>query len=534
MILGIPSRGSHLQLFQTKANGRQRFPPSSIFTNNTVYQFSSTTRQTLQQNGIHHDDHISSTKQQKGSRGPGRRRVIAPAIVTFSLASACLYWYTQKSDSSLKIFDRPRFTPFKIVRREEVSPTSILLTLRPSLWKPDKANADPYEEQWRKGTWSVEAKQPQLQIARAYTPLPPIEGGTPGDLRFLIRREHKGEVSGYLHDLPVDAEVQLRGPNPEFELPDEVTDVIFLAGGTGIAPALQVAHSLLEMRKGPLPPKIRIVWASRKRADCVGYDAPITTESGKGAGQVVEMLQSFQKKYPDRLVVEYFVDEEGTFPDQKKISQMTKSRASIRMQPIASRIDSRLLFVSGPEGFVNFLAGPRKWEDGKETQGQLGGILGRMGLRDWKKLDITPPDLRLNLNSDILSLTRGQLLYDFHCWAKDIASVNPKGIKRTEVRGVFWGQEMEDCESSPVHLLGLLQDLEEMLAVFCARYNPDNSRSDENVAWSKREFDQYLEKLKVEGKIENISKTIFTVPVKRLEWNMKMQWKVLDVTDAGQ
>ncbi|TVY25625.1 NADH-cytochrome b5 reductase [Lachnellula hyalina] len=284
-------------------------------------------------------------------------------------------------------------------KREQVSPTCIILTLRPKAARSVECE-DPYGEVWGRGTWSVEVKQPELQIARAYTPLPPgVGGGGLGsDLRFLIRREERGEVSRYLHSLQEGAQVDLRGPKVEVELPAEVSDVVFLAGGTGIAPALQVVYTLLEKRKGggdrDRLPKIRIVWANRKREDCVGgyggdHNPPTGTGNGNAAlGYIVRELQSLQEKYPDSLQVQYVVDEEGTMLDQKRIPPLLNTPQSdaktVKYSPVTTRIDSKLLFVSGPEGFVDYLAGPKKWEGGKEGQGELGGVLRRMGIRDWK------------------------------------------------------------------------------------------------------------------------------------------------------
>ncbi|TVY37034.1 COPII coat assembly protein [Lachnellula occidentalis] len=337
----------------------------------------------------------------------GSRSSLPPKTKTKWLKLGCILaipvlsyiLYINVFPSTPKIFDPPRFTPFSIIRREQVSATSILLTLRPRDARGVECK-DPYGEFWGKGTWSVEVKQPELQIARAYTPLPPLEGGGKGgggDLRFLIRREHRGEVSRYLHGLQVGAQVELRGPKIEAELPAEVSDVVFLAGGTGIAPALQVVYTLLERRKGDMDklPKIRIVWANRKREDCVGggHGTDRNTLTGKGnenaaPGYMVRELQNLQDKYPDNLQVQYVVDEEGTVLDQKRIAPLlnpTQSDAkTVKYSPITTRIDSKLLFVSGPEGFVEYLAGPKKWEGGKEGQGELGGVLRRMGIRDWK------------------------------------------------------------------------------------------------------------------------------------------------------
>lgn len=286
------------------------------------------------------------------------------------------------------IFDSPKFTPFSIVSKEDVSPTSFIVTLRPRslVDNPKLAKSDPYEKEWGTGPWSVEFKQPQLQIARSYTPLPPRENDTTGDLRFLIRREANGEMSRYLARLAVGEQVELRGPHSELELPNEVTDVVFLAGGTGIAPALQVAHTLLQVRKpSENLPNIHIIWANRRREDCIGgADLHGAANTDRSEGTIVQELREFQERYPDNVRVDYLVDEEGKFLDQKTISRVTKREPEVKHQAVSTTIGSKLMFVSGPEGFVNFLAGPKKYWDGKEVQGELGGLIGKMGIRDWK------------------------------------------------------------------------------------------------------------------------------------------------------
>jgi cytochrome-b5 reductase len=298
-----------------------------------------------------------------------------------------LYYLYKDSlpDKQNKVFDAPRFTPFAIVSREDVSPTSMILTIRPKT----KLDSDPYTEYWQKGLWSVEFKQPLLQIARSYTPLPPTENTANGDLRFLIRKEPTGEMSNYLFELPVDGQVELRGPHTEFDMPENAQNVVFLAGGTGIAPALQVAHTLLEARKtGAAKPRIHIIWANRRREECIGAgayapDSYSTERTTQDLGVMVRQLRELQDKHPENLLVDYVVDEERTFIDQKMVSRAIKPLPESQDDNSPAQPNSKLLFVSGPEGFINYFAGPKKWWNGKETQGELGGILGRMGISDW-------------------------------------------------------------------------------------------------------------------------------------------------------
>jgi hypothetical protein len=99
---------------------------------------------------------------------------------------------------------------------------------------------------------------------------------------------------------------------------------------------------------------------------------------------VVRDLERLQQSHPNNLKVDYMVDEEGKFVDQKKVSSLTKNESGVKYGAVTTRIDSKLLLVCGPEGFVNFLAGPKIWKDGRETQGEVGGAIGRLCLRDWK------------------------------------------------------------------------------------------------------------------------------------------------------
>lgn len=194
-------------------------------------------------------------------------------------------------------------------------------------------------------------------------------------------------MSGYLQTLNVGAEIGLRGPHLEYELPKEVLGVnrvVFLAAGTGIAPAMQLIHTLLERRDQGT--EMRIIWANRRREDCVGglpaapldlktrWSKPSLGKTHKADSKIVQELEDLKEKYPGRLSIDYLVDEEGHFLDQKRIVTTVDSEDSKSTQ---------LLFISGPDGFVNYVAGPKRWENGKEEQGSLGGILGKINLKNW-------------------------------------------------------------------------------------------------------------------------------------------------------
>ena len=414
---------------------------------------------------------------------PTRARV-ALTVVASSLAGFALRPTRPEHDSSSLSssgLNPTSFTPFTLVKKEAVSSSSSLFTLRPTAHpfadtrRGGRRNGsdENVESPNHDGVWSVQIKQPQLQIARDYTPLPPplqpsssssaaaapasasILSDPPesarssadadaNDIRLLIRREHRGEVSNYLHALPPGSTVEVRGSKTEFKLPDDVIDVVFLAGGTGIAPALQVASALYardterrriqgrdiseakeEGREGQgregLGASMVLLWANRRREDVVGgvsdsvsagtsgWLAWITgrsrtrstkdmTEDGtQEQGLIVRQLETLKRarttidkdgKRHMGLQADYFVDEEGTFLTPSAVKQAIGSLNALR--PLShSGSDSRtagrrLLIVSGPEGFVTYWAGPKQWINGREVQGPLGGVLGQIKLDGWE------------------------------------------------------------------------------------------------------------------------------------------------------
>ena len=293
------------------------------------------------------------------------------------------------------------FVKYRLAGREDVSSTCAIFTLRPVLGGKGV--------EWRgegkeRAIQSVLFKQPQLQIARAYTLLPAEPGQADDELRFLIRREKGGEVSGYLHRLEAGAEVEVRGPNAEYVLPEKVGKVVFLAGGTGIAPALQAAKAVAGEAD------VHILWANRQREDCEGGKSDTVSEAGGSWGEmfsgwfsafgtpgkdakvqdaavekrpkseIVRRLEALKRDGQGRVAIDYFVDGEERFIKPVEATTLVRTSFSLDAKPEGKNV----LFVSGPEGFVNAWAGPKVWQNGEELQGPLGGALAKLDLKDWE------------------------------------------------------------------------------------------------------------------------------------------------------
>jgi len=288
------------------------------------------------------------------------------------------------------------FLKYRLTGREDVSSTTAIFTL-----KPVGAGINMTGEDLRRAITSVQFKQPQLQIARSYTLLPTELGQDPSELRFLIKKERNGEVSGYLHRLAMGAEVEVRGPSAEYVLPEKVSKVVFLAGGTGVAPALQVAKVVAGEAD------MHVLWANRKREECEGgrsdivqapsswsgmfagwfspFGTPATNESQQrtavaNKGRIVAQLEDMKRTGGGCMAIDYFVDEEGTLVQPTDAMILAKSSFSTdHAEP-----GRKIMFVSGPEGFIKHWAGPKEWANGREVQGPLGGVLSTLDLKDWE------------------------------------------------------------------------------------------------------------------------------------------------------
>lgn len=314
--------------------------------------------------------------------------------------------------------NRASFKTYTLVEKERVSSTASIFYLRPSNKSLDK---DAFEDWLKHGIMNLELKQPQIQVVRAYTPLPSL--GPDSTLRLLVRQEPQGEVSSWLHRLPIGTQLEMRGPNYEFAIPPDTKSIVFLAGGTGIAPALQAAHSLLQQPRAPERDEqtpsngkqIHILWANRRREECVGGvsdlkptnapslasriwkvvtfqtsdtaaspsppDHPDSTSVQSDHSLIVHDLEAFKSQYPGQVSVSYFVDEESTFISEASVRQ-TLQAISAAPSAATSSAPSTQILVSGPDGFIGALAGPKLWMEGRQVQGPVDGIVRKVLLEE--------------------------------------------------------------------------------------------------------------------------------------------------------
>ncbi|KAH7212659.1 transmembrane amino acid transporter protein-domain-containing protein [Fusarium oxysporum] len=361
---------------------------------------------------------------------------IFPSLIVVGIILVSGGYYLLTPPSRPNTLNEITFVPYGITAREAISPTSFVITAVPRTPNPSLPYLNPSDKHWRYPLWSVEFKQPEVQISRHYTPLPPLSTEDPidGSLRFYIRTVGDGEMSNYLGRRQVGEDVFLRGPHVGFELAERLGEhsrLVFLAGGTGVVPGIQAAKAVLEANEKS---SVDLLWAVRKREE-VQKSAPPRQSSWKfwqekkpttlgteveSPSPVTKRLQDLKMAYGDRLRIQVVVDEEGTRFQDRDISNaiaaspgtVASFSAGCRFHDQAMHVHAsefalaegpgcvckpsegttpgkNLFIVSGPDGFIEYYAGPKIWLGGQQTQGPISGIAGYLQkqnpllARDW-------------------------------------------------------------------------------------------------------------------------------------------------------
>ena len=301
---------------------------------------------------------------------PPKKHTARILAVGLFLAGSFIYFTGSSSTNSQTTLNDNTFVPYTITSRTAISPSSFVLAVFPQTPNPDPPYLLPSSNRWRHPLWSVEFKQPEVQISRHYTPLPPslavvspsndvsssemvnVEetGERAGQLRFYIRAVGDGEMSRYLTRLRPGHTVWLRGPHVGFDLVRRLgasKSIVFLAGGTGVVPGMQAARVVLD---GFEDSKVSLLWAVRKREEVhsgrgdgsettlenaskrswwdfrSSTKAPFELEVGMPKpSPVAAQLADMKTQYGDRLSVQVVVDEENTFFDQNHIRKALNS-----------------------------------------------------------------------------------------------------------------------------------------------------------------------------------------------------------------
>ncbi|OWB59691.1 hypothetical protein B5S31_g1228 [[Candida] boidinii] len=223
-----------------------------------------------------------------------RLMIFIPTILTSIFGAWAIYTYSYfnvDEDEDPRLLAKDKFLPYLVTYKKQIDKDHFIIELTRKKRGKNLFNPQSKVQMFDgKKFWSVEIKQPDINIVRNYTPLPLYVAGIDPDteepLFRLVRNEHEegkfilyikkygqGEMTRWLSNLNLLAEVELRGPFEEYKFPFHPLDkcenrpqlnilaskvkpdpdypenlppadnMIFFGAGTGIAPALQLLYS---------------------------------------------------------------------------------------------------------------------------------------------------------------------------------------------------------------------------------------------------------------------------------------------------
>lgn len=280
------------------------------------------------------------------SQQPRRGRSFVYAGISLVLAAPLAYKLLPFTFPNLleqpNCLDPSHFLKFDVTMSVPIESDLFLVELEPR----QGSNDLPWDST---KVWSVQVKNPLMQTARRYTPIPVhFEGGSqrlqvnnPSSRRFclLVRRYDNGDTSRYICSRQIGDVLELRGPidDADFGCDPVNRDVVFFTAGTGFAVPLQVALS----PGSDSYARLRVFQSFRQQISSLS-----------------ELLRGIQSR--GLLEIELYVDCEQKFINAADIPKCDTLNCAV---------------VCGPPGYVSFVAG----DPGHNWSKPVGGLLGPKG-----------------------------------------------------------------------------------------------------------------------------------------------------------
>lgn len=367
-------------------------------------------------------------------KSSSRWKKYVPIAAVLSGASWGLYTFSYLfTDATPSEYMTPyTFTPFIISNKTPVDEDHYLIELTPKFnkWKQQN-NGDIWNGQ---KLWSVEIKQPQINVVRKYTPLPLLldddSAGVPyiriqneqdhkaGKLVLYVKKYQCGEVARWIDRKPIGYELELRGPFiereldsvptldghqrglvhnvPSFNKPDllekyKITKphLGFFAAGTGIVPVLQMTLS-----SNPYGGDITVYHSRKTQKEMQWCESILYLLEKLGRVELKEYISSQNHRLTkrdippknmnmdslDTKLKQYLTTQTSPYSRLPKFST-TLEQAKHLKQNIAKEPISQII-VCGTDAYIRQLAGVKPYY---ETQGPLGGWLKEKG---WSEEDV--------------------------------------------------------------------------------------------------------------------------------------------------
>lgn len=403
---------------------------------------------------------------------------IATIVVAIWGGYLIMVWFYPPEDESdsNSLLDPNHFHKFRITHKHQIDDDHYLIEVMPKSFHWQYSFYADYQSNsiWNGDRiWSVEIKQPQISVVRSYTPLPlyfmksertrsgeedPLlrvidndmnDYEKNGTMTFYIKKYSDGEVSRFICNKNVGDELELRGPHYEYRFPyhplknyferprfrdlpsrmeaepvlellkkankiPDYDNISFFAGGTGIAPALQVLFS-----KNPYRGHVDLHYSAQKdlelgplrrflfflsKLDRITlhehYDSVPKSMLNKkminqpeksnfvGKTRIENQLKNDPTLNPEEALKLRMAilneDEEINRSSEAAIAKDIERAARFKNALEQAKVTSQqkkshpaLSIVCGPDGYISYVAGKKLLETNE--QGPVSGLLGERG-----------------------------------------------------------------------------------------------------------------------------------------------------------
>jgi len=202
----------------------------------------------------------------------------------------------------------------------------------------------------------------RANVMRPYTPI--SRPNVKGYLELAVKTYEGGKMSSHMASLKVGDKLDFKGPIVKLPYTaNEYKRIGMVAGGTGIAPMLQVADEILEDPSDRT--KISLVFANVSEGDIL----------------LKEQIDSRAAAHPDRLSVYYVVDKAPTRSFLQKpwaggVGYVTEDMLKTQLPPPSAE---SMVYVCGPPGMYKAVCGAKGTKEDPKAQGELDGLLKGLG-----------------------------------------------------------------------------------------------------------------------------------------------------------
>jgi len=194
---------------------------------------------------------------------------------------------------------------------------------------------------------------------RPYTPI--SRPAVAGYLELAVKTYPDGKMSKHMASLKVGDKLDFKGPIVKLPYkPNEFKEIGMVAGGTGIAPMLQVIDEVLANPTDKT--KVSLVFANQTESDIL----------------MKKEIDARAAQHPDKLSVYYVVDKSTAWFSKWTGGEGYITEAMLKEHIPAPSADS-MVYVCGPPPMYKAICGGKGTKEDPKAQGELGGVLKGMG-----------------------------------------------------------------------------------------------------------------------------------------------------------